>query len=100
MNTTSDIGMQPQQKIEGRVTTRIEEQTARVPSGAYLGLAFGSMAAAAFFQLSGKRHTANFIGQWVPSLLIIGVYNKLVKIEQEVLGARAAPSSGRSVYTS
>ena len=97
MNTTSEIGMPPQ-KIEGKVTAKIEEKTHRVPSGAFLSLAFGSMIASALFQLSGKRQTANFIGQWVPSLLIIGVYNKLVKIEHELLGAYALPESDRPAY--
>jgi len=86
MNTTSEINTssQPMQHEtpEGKLTRTIEETTARVPSIAYLGLAFGSMIAAAAFQLSGKKQTAQFIGHWVPSLLIIGVYNKLVKIEQ------------------
>jgi hypothetical protein len=99
MSTTSDFVTSPQ-KIEGKVTARIEETTHRVPSGAYLSLAFGSMIASAAFQLAGKRHTANFIGQWVPSLLIIGVYNKLVKIEHELLGSHAAsaPGNGGRAY--
>ncbi|MCC6559275.1 MAG: hypothetical protein IT372_40650 [Polyangiaceae bacterium] len=85
--TTFDATMQ--QKEEGKLTTKIEERTGRVPSGAYLALAIGSMAVSAGFMLSGKRHVANFIGQWVPSLLVIGVYNKLVKIEHELLGTRS-----------
>lgn len=91
MSTTSEIGIHPPEKLrhEGKVTAQIEERTSRVPSGMYLGLAIGSMIAAAAFQLAGKRQTANFIGQWVPSLLVIGVYNKLVKIEHELIGARS-----------
>ncbi|WP_437689523.1 hypothetical protein [Sorangium sp. So ce176] len=72
------------QKEEGKVTTKIEERTARVPSGAYLGLAIGSMVLSAGFMLAGKKQIANFVGQWVPSLLVIGLYNKLVKIEHEI----------------
>ncbi|KYF61591.1 hypothetical protein BE11_12355 [Sorangium cellulosum] len=72
------------QKSEGKVTTKIEERTARVPSGAYLGLAIGSMVLSAGFMLAGKKQIANFVGQWVPSLLVIGIYNKLVKIEHEI----------------
>ncbi|XYH98119.1 hypothetical protein ACMHYB_61995 [Sorangium sp. So ce1128] len=74
------------QKEEGRVTTKIEERTARVPSGAYLGLAIGSMLLSAGFMLAGKKQIANFVGQWVPSLLVIGLYNKMVKIEHELIG--------------
>jgi len=28
----------------------------------------------------GKWHEGLFIGQWVPTLLILGLYNKLVKV--------------------
>jgi hypothetical protein len=88
MSTTSDIGTRPlETRHEGKVTAQIERKTARVPSGAYLGMAVGSMVASALLQLAGKRQTANFIGQWVPSLLVIGVYNKLVKIEHELRDA-------------
>ncbi|WP_437288084.1 hypothetical protein [Sorangium sp. So ce406] len=76
-------------KEEGKVTTKIEERTAQVPSGAYLGLAIGSMVLSAGFMLAGKKQIANFVGQWVPSLLVIGIYNKLVKIEHEI-GYRGA----------
>ena len=99
MTTTSEIGMQPQ-KYEGRVTARIEEKTAQLPSGAYLGLAVGSMIASALLQASGKRHAAIFIGQWVPSILVIGLYNKVVKIEQELLGLRPSPNGSRATYGS
>ncbi len=29
--------------------------------------------------LSGRRQVANFVGQWVPTILVMGLYNKLVK---------------------
>lgn len=101
MSTTSEIGTHPEKlRHEGKVTSRIEERTARVPSGAYLGLAIGSMIASAAFELMGKRDTANFIGQWVPSLLVIGMYNKLVKIEHELLERLDEVPPGRASYAS
>jgi hypothetical protein len=30
-------------------------------------------------QLMGNRHASVFVGQWAPTLLILGLYNKLVK---------------------
>lgn len=82
-------------KIEGRTTDVIERRTGQVPSGTYLMLAIGSMVASAAImlsarastrgRLSGRAELANFVGQWAPSLLIIGVYNKLVKVEEELL---------------
>ena len=64
---------------EGQVAKAIEEHTAKLPSDLFLWAAIGSMAASATFQLVGNRHTSVFIGQWAPTLLILGVYNKLVK---------------------
>lgn len=37
------------------------------------------MTASATMQLMGNKHVSLFIGQWAPTLLIIGMYNKLVK---------------------
>ena len=33
------------------------------------------------FLASGRRDVANFIGQWAPTILIMGLYNKLVKVQ-------------------
>jgi hypothetical protein len=73
--------MEARRKPEGDVTKMIESQTARIPSGTYLSLAVGSMLASATLMLMGKRNLANFVGQWAPTILIIGLYNKLVKLE-------------------
>jgi hypothetical protein len=37
------------------------------------------MAAAAALHFTGKKPASVFVGQWAPTLLILGVYNKLVK---------------------
>lgn len=67
---------------EGRLTKAIEKQTAKVPSVGYLGLAVGSMLISAGVMIFARRkEAANFIGLWAPSLLLIGIYNKLVKLE-------------------
>jgi hypothetical protein len=66
---------------EGKTTKLIESQTARVPSGTYLSAAIAAMALSAGMMLLGQRNLANFVGQWVPTILILGLYNKLVKLE-------------------
>jgi len=66
---------------EGEVTKMIESQTARLPSVVYLGLAVASMAVSWMLLAGGRRDLANFIGQWAPTILIMGLYNKLVKVE-------------------
>jgi hypothetical protein len=30
--------------------------------------------------LLGRKHTALFVGQWVPTVLLLGIYNKIVKV--------------------
>jgi hypothetical protein len=66
---------------EGRVAKMIEDQTAKMPSDWFLWAAVGSMIASAALQATGRKHTSMFVGQWAPSLLILGLYNKLVKLE-------------------
>ena len=68
-------------RAEGSVTKMIEEQTAKVPSGTYLSLGIGAMALSWLLLMGGRTNLANFIGQWVPTILIVGLYNKLVKVE-------------------
>jgi hypothetical protein len=64
---------------EGRVAKTIEDQTAKLPSDAFLWMAVGAMAASASLQMMGNRHVSLFVGQWAPTFLIFGLYNKLVK---------------------
>ncbi|MES2802191.1 MAG: hypothetical protein V4654_06835 [Bdellovibrionota bacterium] len=67
---------------EGEMTKRIEDVTAKVPSVSYLALALGSMAlSAGLAAFTQKKALANFVGLWVPSFMLIGIYNKLVKLE-------------------
>jgi hypothetical protein len=65
---------------EGRVATGIEKRTSRVPSDVFLWTALGSVAGSLVLALSGKQKIANFVGQWAPTILILGLYNKLVKV--------------------
>lgn len=66
---------------EGPVARAIEEQTAKLPSDLFLWAALGSMAVSATFKILGKGNTALFVGQWAPSFLLLGIYNKIVKEE-------------------
>jgi len=64
---------------EGKVARMIEEQTARLPSDTFLWTAIGSMGVSLVLQLAGKKDLGNFVGHWAPTLLILGLYNKIVK---------------------
>ena len=75
---------------EDRVTSTIESQTAKIPSSGYLAAAVGAMAVSAIFKIAGKDDWALFIGQWAPSFLVIGVYNKMVKQHGSDVYSKAA----------
>ena len=66
---------------EDNFTKTIEECTAAIPSSAYLGVAVGAMGLSLVCQMAGHGKWGNFIAQWVPTWLIIGLYNKVVKLE-------------------
>jgi hypothetical protein len=66
-------------KREGEVASMIEEQTAKVPSDVFLWASLGAMAASLTLKLLKKDEQAMFVGQWAPSFLLFGIYNKLVK---------------------
>lgn len=72
---------QPTQREEGRLTKTIERETSKLPSISFLGLAGASVAVSLYYKMRGQNTVANFIGLWVPSILLLGIYNKLVKLE-------------------
>ena len=78
---TSDLAVAPHEHKEGELTKAIEHYTSKVPSGTYLSLAAGSLGLSLALRVFGQKHAANFVGQWVPTILILGLYNKLVKLE-------------------
>ena len=86
---------------EDQLTRSVESQTAKVPSIGYLGLAVGSMVvSAALAFIFKKRDLANFVGLWAPSILIMGLYNKVVKVEHEDLGHAENSSMNTSTSSS
>lgn len=68
------------EKKEGPVARTIEEQTAKIPSDLFLWAAGASMATSLALKLMGKKHTALFVGQWAAPFLLLGIYNKIVKV--------------------
>lgn len=81
---------------EGPVARGIEKRTAKMPSDIFLWTAgacvLGSLAlevfgapkrwkyARLFGGVRGRAPLASFVGLWVPSILLLGVYNKIVKV--------------------
>lgn len=83
-------------KREGKVARAIEQKTSKLPSDLFLWAAGASLIGSLIFQVVGMASgagtrakrltrplhgpTAQFVGMWAPTFLILGLYNKLVKV--------------------
>lgn len=90
MQMETQMISKPEKKLSRKYSTEVpnevvEEQTKKVPNLLFLGIAGAAIAASAALTLSKRPQLGNFIGLWVPSILILGLYNKMVKVEDEVL---------------
>src|ERR1044071_8047170 len=84
MQSTMDKTMENLPKPDPRediVTKGIEQYTASVPSTMYLSVAIAAMGLSLALQIAGRGKWGNFVAQWVPTWLIIGLYNKIVKVQ-------------------
>lgn len=68
------------ERTEGGVAKAIEKQTSKMPSDWFLIAAVAAVGASLAMQVSGSKHRSLFFGQWVPTILLLGVYNKIVKV--------------------
>jgi hypothetical protein len=67
---------------EDMITKAIEKQTVKLPSDTFLFAAMGAVAVSLAFKCMGNDKNASFVGQWVAPILLVGVYNKLIKQEE------------------
>ena len=61
----------------------ILETIENLPSSVYYGGVFGSIALSVALFMSGKRETGIFVGLWAPTILNLGLYNKLLRPSRE-----------------
>jgi hypothetical protein len=93
--TAQQILGNPPTPVEDPMTKGIERYTASIPSSAYLGVALGAMGLSLLFQAGGRGKWGNFVAQWVPTWLLFGIYNKLVKLEGHDRDDRGEHRRGR-----
>ncbi len=77
-----DVGNAPvirQEHAEGEIARLIEQQTAKLPSHWFLFAALGAMGLALGLEATGRSRAGRFVGMWPSTLLVAGMYNKLVK---------------------
>jgi hypothetical protein len=67
------------EREEGPLARAIESRTSKLPSDTFLWMAGASIASSLTLRILGKKDAANWVGQWAPTLLILGVYNKMVR---------------------
>lgn len=82
---------------EGPLARAIEKQTAKLPSDTFLWLAVGSIATAAYLKIRGRNDSSIFVGEWAPTFLMFGLYNKLVKLAGGSDRKEISGESNRSV---
>jgi hypothetical protein len=68
------------QQSEGRVARAIEQQTAKLPSDFFLWAALAAIGVSFILEVTGNEEKSRFIGQWVAPFLLLGLYNKIVKV--------------------
>ncbi|HZV32967.1 MAG TPA: hypothetical protein VFB72_00190 [Verrucomicrobiae bacterium] len=65
---------------EGKIAKAIESRTAKLPSDTFLWAAGGAILGALVLKAAKREHDALFVSCWAPTLLLLGVYNKMVKL--------------------
>ena len=65
---------------EGPVARGIEQYTAQVPSDWFLWAAGASVVGSLTLHMLGRKEDAQFVGHWVAPIMLLGVYNKIVKV--------------------
>ncbi|MEX0741288.1 MAG: hypothetical protein WD079_00725 [Phycisphaeraceae bacterium] len=67
-------------KDEGGYAKPIEQYTSKLPSDTFLWAAGASILGSLALRTMGRPDDAQFVGQWAPTFLILGLYNKVVKV--------------------
>jgi len=67
-----------------RAAHAVEDTAARVPPDTFLALAIGSIGVSLYLAVTGKKQSANFVGQWVPTFIALGLYNKIARAQRDM----------------
>jgi hypothetical protein len=78
LKDTSPPVLRPEH-AEGQLARLIEQQSAKIPSHWFLFGALGAMGISLALELAGRPRGSDFVSRWPTPLLILGIYNKLVK---------------------
>lgn len=82
---------------EGKVAKEIEQRTKMIPSDVFLWGAVASIGLSWALRGMNRDKDSNFVSTWAPTLLILGLYNKLVKLHgSESTASRVSSAAGRA----
>jgi hypothetical protein len=85
----------------GRVTVAIENQLGKMPWVSFLGLSAISMVASvALASRREEKDYASFVGLWAPCFMLLGVYNKLVSIDEKLAAQAGMPAPRADIPSS
>ncbi|NDD91878.1 hypothetical protein EBZ37_07310 [bacterium] len=67
-----------------RVSRQIAEGAQKLPAGSFVAAAgISALASLVLATSSRQKSWASFVGLWAPSLLLMGIYAKLLRIEKK-----------------
>ncbi|HWU88244.1 MAG TPA: hypothetical protein VN253_13245 [Kofleriaceae bacterium] len=69
--------------LEHKLEGKIERFATALPSATWIGLAGGAVLSALVLRVARKKSAAIFVGEWVPTLLMLGLYTKVAKVARE-----------------
>lgn len=73
---------------ESRDKGILEVATTSFSSDTFLWLTLASIALSATIKVTGRTKDANFVGEWAPTFLGLGIISKLTKIERMLSESR------------
>jgi hypothetical protein len=86
--------MNPTQRTDEGLMDQFFHTMMTIPSEYYYFATIGTIVASAFLYLMGRRHTALFVGEWAPTLLISALFYKLLHPAHETMGEQVHEAVG------
>jgi hypothetical protein len=80
MDTTNAKDRSDENHRTHKAMRAIEHTAASIPSSAFFMLAGGAVVGSIALKAMGRSDAARFAGEWVPTILMFGLYNKIAKL--------------------
>lgn len=75
-----ETGVSSMEKTARSIDRPIDEVASKLPAAPYMAAVAASIVASAALFASGRRLGALFVGLWAPTVLNMGIYNKLLQV--------------------